>query len=313
VKSLVMVPIRTRSPIGAIGAYWAVFRAPTEDEVRLLQALADSTSIALENVELYADLERRVEDRTRALAEANRDLELFSATAAHDLRGPLTAMRLGCEALLLDDEPALAPHQREMVQDLIHGNEAMRDILSGLRSLSQVARAEVGREDVDVTSLVRSIERGLRGRDPARTAEVEVQEGLHASADPNLLRVALENLLANAWKYSAKQERTVITVGQTATEHGPALFVRDNGAGFDPSRAAELFTPFRRLHSSDEFPGTGLGLVTVARVVARHGGRVWGQGALGQGATFFLQFPVPVPSSPVLLAATDVRLSEVDG
>ena len=302
VKSLAMVPIRTREPIGAIGAYWAHHRSPHAEEVRLLQALADSTSIALENVELYADLERRVEERTRELAQANRDLELFAATAAHDLRGPLTAIRLGCEALLMDEEIPLVSHQTELVRDLIHSSDAMRDILNGLQALSQVSRRELREEEVDLTAMARGIERGLRGREPHRTAEIVVEDGLVATADPTLLRVALENLLSNAWKYSAKQPHARIVVGQTETERGRAFFVRDNGAGFDAARAADLFTPFRRLHSSDEFPGTGLGLVTVARVVGRHGGDVWGEGAVGQGATFFLQLSRPAAASPLAAA-----------
>jgi signal transduction histidine kinase len=289
VKSLVMVPIRTRDPVGAIGNYWARPHRASPEEVRLLQALADSTSVAMESVRIYAELEERVRARTAELARVNRELESFAHTVSHDLRNPLTTV-LGCGEMLAQS-PRLDEEERVYADDIRTGCRSMAALIDGLMEFSRAGNAEVRREPVDLSALAREA-----GAECARThggpaVRFTVREGLRAAGDRVLLRSVLANLLGNAWKYSSKVPAPEVEFGAESAEGEPVYFVRDNGAGFDGAKAAEVFEPFRRLHESREFPGTGVGLATVRRVVERHGGRVWAESSPGKGATFRWTLP----------------------
>ena len=291
VKSLAMVPIRTKAPIGAIGNYWAARHAPTGEELSLLQALADSTSIAMENIELYQNLERRVADRTAQLETANKELESFSYSVSHDLRAPLRAIG-GFAGLLLERaSEGLDPKSKEYLGHIVASTENMHHLIEDLLKLAGVTRAPLRNERVDLSHLAEAAMARLRDADPGRRAHVDIARGLHAQGDPSLLRAALENLLGNAWKYTSKRPEARIAFGMEAHGDEQAFFVRDNGAGFDMAYAGRLFGAFQRLHADRDFPGTGVGLATVQRILHRHGGRIWAESEVDKGAAFYFTLP----------------------
>jgi signal transduction histidine kinase len=304
VKSLVMTPIRTAAPIGAIGAYWSRARKPTEQEVELLQALADSTSIAMEAVDLFANLEQRVEDRTQelnrsnaALGVANRELEAFSYSVAHDLRSPLIAIEGFRQILLESCAQTFDEESREYLARIGTAVTRMHRLIEDLLSLSKVSLAPMVRAPIDLSDMARAITASLRERAPSRDIHFVITEGLMAVGDPELVRIVLENLLANAWKYTSRRRVARVEVGTVAVPGGQsAFFVRDDGAGFDSRYADKLFKPFNRLHTQAEFPGTGIGLALVERIVSRHGGRIWADAQVDRGATFY--FTLPGANSP---------------
>lgn len=287
VKSLVMVPIRRDAPIGAIGTYWAHNRRAAPEEVELLQALANTTAVAIENAGVYATLEQRVADRTRQLEAVNGELEAFSYSVSHDLRAPLRAIRGFTELLARELGEGVGGEAARYLAFIRDGGQRMSDLIDALLQLARVGRQDVRRSTVDLSALVRRIVARFREAEPARAVEVVVEDGVTAAADPGLMAVALENLLSNAWKYSAKAEHPRIEFGvRPGAAEPPEFFVRDNGVGFPAEKASSLFAPFQRLHSAAEFPGTGIGLATVQRIMHRHGGRAWAEAGVGQGATF---------------------------
>jgi signal transduction histidine kinase/CheY-like chemotaxis protein len=285
VKSLAMVPIRTAAPIGAIGNYWAHRHQPTPEEVEVLQALANTTAVAMENVQVYSHLEQRVKDRTVELEAANRELESFSYSVAHDLRAPLRAIT-GFSSIVskkyagkLDEQGAdyLARVQTQASR--------MGVLIDDLLKLSRFSRSALNRSQINMSKLAQGILLHLRSTTPERDVTFKVQEGVEAEADPVLMGVVLENLLSNAWKYTSKQTAALIEFGRDAKTG--TYFVRDNGAGFDMKLADKLFAPFQRLHTEAEFPGHGIGLATVQRIIHRHGGRIRAESEPGKGAAFY--------------------------
>ncbi|HEY3755513.1 MAG TPA: ATP-binding protein [Opitutaceae bacterium] len=293
VKSLVMVPIRKQSPIGAIGVYWASHRVSSEEEVALLQSLADTTSVAMENVQIYAELEQRVATRTQQLENLNKELEAFSFSVSHDLKAPLRAVDGFAELLQSELGADASERSKEYLGQIRGGAARMRGLIEDLLRLANVARQPLRWGAVNLAQIARDALARLRAESPTRAVEVVVPENLPADVDQGLMTAVLENLLSNAWKYSGKKAQARIEFGVANDPvNGPVYFVRDNGAGFDPKRAEELFTPFQRLHTAAEFPGTGIGLATVQRIVHRHGGRIWAEAKVGQGATFSFTLPV---------------------
>lgn len=298
VKSLAMVPIRIESPIGAIGNYWAHPHEPTASEVSLLQALADITSVAIENVRLYAELEQRVRERTAALEQANEELEAFNYSVSHDLRAPLRAID-GYSRLLEEHHRARLGTEAQVFLDRIHASaQRMGSIIEDLLSLSKVGRSEPRPRRVDLALVAREILNRLQAGAPQRRVEVELPDELIVHGDIGLLHIAMENLLSNAWKYTSRRERARIDLRPYASldgEHG--FVIRDNGAGFDMAHAGHLFEPFGRLHTEAEFSGVGIGLAIVRRVVHKHGGRVWAEAVNGEGASFNVVLPEPEPAA----------------
>lgn len=286
VKSLVMVPIRLKSPIGAIGVYWARERQATEAEVELIQALANTTSVAMENIEVYSDLERRVELRTQQLEALNKELESFSYSVSHDLRAPLRAITGFGELLGRELQERNTEKGTRFLGTIQDNAKKMGQLIEDLLRLSRLARQEVRRTEIDLANLAREIAARYRTEDPKRNVELVIPEHLMVRCDAGLMAVVMENLMSNAWKYTSKTDGARIEVGTQEKEGVTAFFVKDNGAGFEMRYAEKLFSPFQRMHTEQEFPGTGVGLATVQRIIHRHGGRIWADAEVGRGATF---------------------------
>lgn len=286
VKSLVMVPIRLKSPIGAIGVYWARERQATDAEVDLLQALANTTSVAMENIEIYRDLERRVELRTQQLEALNRELESFSYSVSHDLRAPLRAITGFGELLGRELQSRNTEKGTRFLGTIQDNAKKMGQLIEDLLQLSRLARQEVRRTEIDLADLAREIAARYKTEEPSRKVDVVIPEHLPVRCDAGLMSVVMENLLSNAWKYTSKTRSARIEVGTQEKEGVTTFFVKDNGAGFEMRYAEKLFSPFQRMHTEQEFPGTGVGLATVQRIIHRHGGRIWADAEVGRGATF---------------------------
>jgi light-regulated signal transduction histidine kinase (bacteriophytochrome) len=234
----------------------------------------------------HEGLEALVRERTAELEVANRELESFSYSVSHDLRAPLRGIDGFSRALEEDYGAALDAEARGYIERIRNATQRMGQIIDDLLLLSRVARTELRRESVDLSAVAREVDAALRAAEPGRNVAFEVTDGLHAQADERLVRLLLENLLGNAWKYTSRCARAHVSFGSGEGRGEPAFCVHDDGAGFDMAYAHKLFGAFQRLHSSSEFPGSGIGLATVARIVERHGGRVWAEGEVGKGATF---------------------------
>lgn len=234
-----------------------------------------------------ADLERRVADRTRQLEAANRELEAFAYAVSHDLRAPLRSMSGFSQILQESAPPGLDDKSRHYLQRIHDASVRMSSLIDDLLNLSRIGRSELTARPISLSQIAAEAAAAVRERHPTRDVQLEIAPGMEVSADPRLLRIALENLVSNAWKYSSRCPQAHVSIGTQAGEHGPVYFVRDDGVGFDMKYADKLFVPFQRLHPEAEFPGSGIGLVTVQRIVARHGGRVWADAKPDEGATFY--------------------------
>lgn len=249
----------------------------TGDELGLLARDANAMAASLNRL----DVERRRAER--ALTVSNQELEAFSYSVAHDLRAPLRGINGFSRALVEDYGDKLDDQARQYLKRIDAATHRMAELIDALLALARVSRAELRRGPVNMTQAADGVVKQLRANDPSREVEFTNAEGVVADGDGPLLRAVLENLLGNAWKFTAKQVPAKIAFG---VEPGPTYYVRDNGAGFDMAHADKLFAPFQRLHTQREFTGTGVGLATVQRIVNRHGGRIWADGAVGRGATF---------------------------
>jgi signal transduction histidine kinase len=235
----------------------------------------------------HDELEQRVSDRTRDLVAANRELEAFSYSVSHDLRGPLDAV-FGFSYLLMTNHASqLDATGKEALQGVRTAAKRMSELIDDLLNLSRLTTATMLREKIDLSALARSIMEELCHEAPERKVEFFAPPSAEASADPRLVKILLNNLLRNAWKYTSHHDHARIEFGQETKNGRVVYFVKDDGSGFDQRAATRLFQPFQRLHSSTEFPGNGIGLATVRRIVQRHGGEVWAQAAVEKGATFY--------------------------
>ncbi len=232
------------------------------------------------------ELEARVEERTAALRAANRELEAFSYMVAHDLRGPLDAIQ-GMTFLLAGPDRGDEGERAALLDQMRQTTSGMALLIDDLLHLSRASTAPLKKERVDLTGIVKRIAADLKRGDPARRAEFMIAQVPPLEADEGLMRVALDNLLRNSWKYTSKHDQACIEFGAVNRRGETVYYVRDDGAGFDPKLSDQLFQPFHRLHSRGDFPGTGIGLATVQRILARHGGRIWAEGAVEKGATFW--------------------------
>ncbi len=253
----------------------------------LAREVAERKNAEDEVLRLNRDLEARVQERTNKLQEINRELEAFSYSVSHDLRAPLRAIDGFSQALLTEYGNKLDEKMQHYLNRIRTGTVRMGQLIEDLLNLSRISRLEILWREVDLSALANQIMHELQQREPERKVTVSVWDNITVNADQRLLRVALENLLGNAWKFTGKTEQPRIEFGMLQEGERRIIFVRDNGAGFDMAYADKLFGAFQRLHGMHEFQGTGIGLATVQRIVSRHGGRIWCQAAPGKGATFF--------------------------
>jgi signal transduction histidine kinase len=251
---------------------------------QILDLLVGSFEDAVRKHAALADSKAHLED-------ANRELEAFSYSVAHDLGAPIRAIEGFTRALVDDCGDKLDAASRAHVDKVLVASARMRGIIDDLLKLSRVVKAEVSPRDVDISATARLVASNLIAAEPNRTVDFTVEPGLRGHADSGLLRVLFENLLGNAWKFTGKRVDAKVEVGAIDQPSGIAFFVRDNGAGFSRERAHKLFLPFERLHDASEFPGTGVGLTTSRRIVERHGGKIWAEGSEGHGATFYFTLP----------------------
>jgi PAS domain S-box-containing protein len=248
--------------------------------------------------QLNAELEYRVRERTAQLEASHRELEAFCYSVSHDLRAPLRAIDGFSQELLTSYAGRLDDLGRHFLERIRAGSQRMAQLIDDLLQLSRLTRSDLQHEQIDLSGMAQEVADDLRRQAPGRDVTFVIEPGVSAFGDPRMLRHVLENLVSNAWKFTAKRLQATIAFGQAESEDGPAYFVRDDGAGFDMAYAGKLFGAFQRLHSDHDFPGTGIGLAIVQRVIHRHGGRVWGEGAVGQGATFSFTIPA-LSSAPV--------------
>ncbi|HVB34489.1 MAG TPA: CHASE3 domain-containing protein [Patescibacteria group bacterium] len=246
-------------------------------------------SSAIRDITERKRIEEEIRIRNAQLEAANKELEAFCYSVSHDLRAPLRSIDGFSQALLEDQAGQIDDQGKAYLHRIRAATQRMGILIDDLLNLSRVTRAEILPKPTNLSEMARSVAGELRRQEPGREVEFVVAPDLQASADPRLMRIVLENLLSNSWKFTSKRERARIEFGCTQENGSSAFFVRDNGAGFDPAYSDRLFGAFQRLHSTAEFPGTGVGLATVQRIVLRHGGKVWAEGAMDRGATFYFQ------------------------
>ena len=244
-------------------------------------------SSAIRDITSRKQAEREIIRRSLELEAANKELESFSYSVSHDLRAPLRGIDGFSQALLEDCGDTLDSSAKDHLQRIRAGTQRMGVLIDDLLNLSRITRTEIRKEDADLSEIGRAIIADLRELQPKRDVETVVAPNLRSYSDPRLMRVVLENLLSNAWKFTSKKAHARIEFGRTDSNGSSAFYVKDDGAGFDPAFAGRLFGAFQRLHGIAEFPGTGIGLATVQRIIHRHGGKIWAESQPGQGATFY--------------------------
>ena len=275
------------SQIVVAGREWSLYFA-TLPGVAVSLLLFGITWLLVRSRILAERASKDLEEANRELEGANRELEAFSYSVSHDLRAPLRSIDGFSRILLEDYADKLDEEGEDYLGRVRDASKHMDTLIEDLLDLSRVSRGPLRREVIDLSAMARDIIQKLEGSQPGRKVRFVADEGVVAFGDASLLAVALENLLGNAWKFTQKEKEATIEFGAVSQDGGGvAYYVRDDGAGFDPRYADKLFGAFQRLHSPEEFEGTGIGLATVARIVHRHGGRVWAEGAEGEGATFF--------------------------
>jgi PAS domain S-box-containing protein len=272
---------------------------PASVSVSLIRS-EDGTLIGVSSITRDITEQRKRADRlleaNKNLLEANKNLEAFTYSVSHDLRAPLRALSGFSEALLEDYGDVLDEQGQEYARRIRAASEQMATLIDDLLHLSRVARAELHTQWVDLGTEAARIAEELQNHEPDRNVHFAIQRPVRVWADRTLIRTVLQNLLGNAWKFTSGRDEASIEFGTRPTgDSTVCCYVRDNGAGFDPQYVGKLFTPFQRLHTTREFPGTGVGLASVRAIVDRHGGHAWAEGAVGEGATFFFTLEAKEP------------------
>jgi signal transduction histidine kinase len=284
--------VRVMTRIGQEGNFDLRATRHANDEIGFLVGGFNDmlNEVSKSRFELHAlneELEQRVRERTAQLETANKELESFSYSVSHDLRAPLRAIDGFSHALAEDYADKLDSEGKDFLQRVRRGCQRMGELIDDMLSLARVVRHEMRYESVDLGNVAGTIIEQLAQADRERKVEVSISDGLRVNGDPGLLRIALENLLNNAWKFTRTTKQARIELGTLTKDDERVFYVRDNGAGFDMTYADKLFRAFQRLHDASAFPGSGIGLATVLRVIHRHGGRIWAEGTVGNGATFY--------------------------
>ena len=291
VKSLLMVPIRAVDPIGAIGNYWGNKYIPSPEDIELLQALANSTMVTLENITLYEELEQRVKDRTAELEASNRALEAFSYSVSHDLRAPLRKIGYFTELLTEAYQGQLDGKGNDWLDKLNGQAREMTHLIDVMLEFSRMGRKAPRKTRVSMKEMVEEIARNAGEQENGRRIQFHIHPLPDAPADRDLIRQVWVNLISNAVKYTAKQEEALVEIGAEEKAGALIYYVKDNGVGFDMNYADKLFSPFQRLHARSEFEGTGIGLATVERIITKHNGKIWAEAAPDEGACFYFELP----------------------
>ncbi|MBL7544770.1 MAG: GAF domain-containing sensor histidine kinase [Bdellovibrionaceae bacterium] len=291
VKSLCMIPIRIENPLGAIGNYWSQGYIPSEDEVKSLQVLANSTAIALENLELRMVLTNQ-NDYSKDLQSRNNELEIALNAMAHDLRTPVAGMTGLAELLRIRLGDHIDPESNDFLKAIMDTGRQTANQIEQMLSLYRATSGIISKQELDLSKITNELVNVLRPEYANRAVQFNIEPHLMAYADAPLVRIVMGNLLSNALKYSSKKPLSQIDVGLHKHDNQyNTFYVRDNGDGFDPGKANKLFQPMSRLHSQTEFAGTGLGLASVAKIVEVHGGRCHAEGKPFEGATFYFSLP----------------------
>ncbi len=293
-QGLYAVPLVSRDRAWGLLAVllWRRSLFPTDD-LEMLTLMAEQGAIVQENAELFSQQRRLIDE----LEATNRELEAFTYSVSHDLRAPLRSIDGFSQAVLEDYAGKLDGEGVSYLQRVRAASQRMGQLIDDLLQLSRITRAEIRREPVDLSAMVHDITGSLTRTHAGRQIAVRVADGVVTDGDPRLLRVALENLLSNAFKFTSKHAQATVEFGVTERDGRRVCFVRDDGAGFDMAHSHKLFGAFQRLHGQAEFEGTGVGLATVQRIIRRHGGQIWAEGAVEQGATFY--FTVEPASDPI--------------
>jgi len=278
------VKSRLRAADGSYRWFLMLGEALRDGEGDIIQWFGTCTDIAD-----MKQAEDALRESQRGLEDANKELQSFSYSVSHDLRGPLRTMDGFSQALLEDHSQQLDEKGKHYVVRIRKAAQRMGLLIDDLLQLSRLTRVEMRAKRIDFSAMALTLIGELRDSEPGRDVEVRIEPGLETVGDPGLLQIALQNLLSNAWKYTSRREHALIEFGTVHDQSDSAFFVRDNGAGFDMQYAGHLFSPFQRLHAEEEFKGTGIGLATVQRIIRRHSGRIWAEAAVGQGATFYFQ------------------------
>ncbi len=256
-----------------------------DDEFANLSRLFNDAVFSVK--EAHDNLEQKVHERTQQLEVAIQELEAFSYSVSHDLRAPLRSIDGFSQILLEEHSAQLDAQGQDYLRRVRLASQHMEQLINDMFKLSRVTRAEINIDKVNLTQIARSVINGLQESKPQRHVDIRIADDLEDNADSRLMHIMLENLLGNAWKFTEKQTTAIIEFGFTKEGKKKIYFVRDNGAGFDMTYMDKLFTPFQRLHTAEEYPGTGIGLATVRRIIHRHGGNIWAEGQVGKGATFY--------------------------
>jgi light-regulated signal transduction histidine kinase (bacteriophytochrome) len=255
--------------------------------MRVLQMIIHDISARKKADAEILKLGRELEIHAAQLEDTNKELEAFVYSVSHDLRAPLRTISGFAKILKEDYAEKFDTQGKDYVERVWNGSERMSLVIEGLLRLSTITRQEIDRMDFDLGKLAESVVENIRRTSPGQSVEVVLPRGLRAFVDPNLIRIAFENLFENAWKFSSKKENARIEFGTLEQDGKTVFFIRDNGAGFDKTYAHKLFKPFHRLHTDAEFPGTGIGLSIVKRIIRRHGGTIWAESESGEGAIFY--------------------------
>ncbi len=294
------IDLNTENPLLVLGRKRTLMTRDDELDrvVDALNTMEKKLWSAYQEIRTHRDqLDRRVQERTRELEQANKELTSFCYTVSHDLRAPLRSINGFSDALIESHSPQLDEDGVEYLNRVKAAAVRMGELIDDLLSLSRVSQMDLVVTDIDISAICREIAHHLKQSHLDRSVEWNIQDGMQAKADTRLMRIALENLLGNAWKYSGKTDHARIDIGASRKDDSMVFFIRDNGAGFDMHYVDKLFKPFHRLHPASEFEGTGIGLATVERIIFRHKGSLWAEGEEGKGATFYFSLPVdPIPA-----------------